>query len=229
MLTFTASRGQIPVAIVRNNYLNNWAFKEKIDCLKAVFCGESIRGNHFSWLLDIVFLLISTRKDAWFFGFLLLCRWPVWWTMLREEKSSDEQFRSNLWFTVAIYIYISQAKEKKKKSSFNRCPEINVCGTTGSSELTVMSWLEKNGARLTVKVCVCVGWGGAVSDWNSMASSLYSQSLISTYSVHALHTARRGEEWEAAEGYLPDKLLGDTTASFIVGHEARQAGRAPSS
>ncbi len=69
MLTFTASRGQIPVAIVRNNYLNNWAFKEKIDCLKAVFCGESIRGNHFSWLLDIVFLLISARKDAWFFGF----------------------------------------------------------------------------------------------------------------------------------------------------------------
>lgn len=64
MLTFTASRGQIPVAIVRNNYLNNWAFKEKIDCLKAVFCGESIRGNHFSWLLDILFLLISTRKDA---------------------------------------------------------------------------------------------------------------------------------------------------------------------
>lgn len=52
------------VAIVRNNYLNNWAFKEKIDCLKAVFCGESIRGNHFSCLLDIVFLLISARKDA---------------------------------------------------------------------------------------------------------------------------------------------------------------------
>lgn len=64
MLTFTASRGQIPVAVVRNNYLNNWAFKEKIDCLKAVFCGESIRGNHFFWLLDIVFLLISTHKDA---------------------------------------------------------------------------------------------------------------------------------------------------------------------
>lgn len=126
------------------------------------------------------------------------------------------------------YTFLKQ-KKKKKKSSFNRCPEINVCGTTGSSELTVMSWLEKNGARLTVKVCVCVGWGGAVSDWNSMASSLYSQSLISTYSVHALHTARRGEGWEAAEGYLPDKLLGDTTASFIVGHEARQAGRAPSS
>lgn len=69
MLTFTVSKGQIPVAVVRNNYLNNWAFKEKIDCLKAVFCGESIRGNHFFCLLDIVFLLISTRKDAWFFGF----------------------------------------------------------------------------------------------------------------------------------------------------------------
>lgn len=64
MLTFTASGGQIPVAIVRNNYLNNWAFKGKIDCLKAVFCGESIRGNHFSCLLDIVFLLISARRDA---------------------------------------------------------------------------------------------------------------------------------------------------------------------
>lgn len=108
MLTFTVSRGQIPVAIVRNNYLNNWAFKEKIDCLKAVFCGESIRGNHFSWLLDIVFLLISTRKDAWFFGvFLLLCHWPLWWTMLRGEKSSDEQFRFNLRFTVAIHIHFS--------------------------------------------------------------------------------------------------------------------------
>lgn len=52
------------MAVVRNNYLNNWAFKEKIDCLKAVFCGESIRGNHFFWFRDIVFLLISTRKDA---------------------------------------------------------------------------------------------------------------------------------------------------------------------
>lgn len=59
-----------------------------------------------------------------------------------------------------------------------------------------------------------------------MASSLYSQSLISTYSVHALHTARRRK---AAEGYLPDKLLRDATASFIVEREARQAGRAPSS
>lgn len=64
---------------------------------------------------------------------------------------------------------------------------------------------------------------------NSMASSLYSQSLISTYSVHALHTARRGEGREAAEGYLPDKLLIDAAASFIVHHEARKAGRAPSS
>lgn len=106
MLTFTASRGQIPVAVVRNNYLNNWAFKEKIDCLKAVFCGESIRGNHFFWLLDIVFLLISTRKDAWFFGFLLLCHWSLWWTMQRGEKSSDEQFRFSLWFTEAMYIYV---------------------------------------------------------------------------------------------------------------------------
>lgn len=229
MLTFTASRGQIPVAIVRNNYLNNWAFKEKIDCLKAVFCGESIRGNHFSWLLDIVFLLISTRKDAWFFGFLLLCRWPVWWTMLREEKSSDEQFRSNLWFTVAIYIYISQAKEKKKKILFqpmpwNKCVRYHRIFWVNRDVLTG----EKRSAPYCKSVCVS-GGGGAVSDWNSMASSLYSQSLISTYSVHALHTARRGEGWEAAEGYLPDKLLGDTTASFIVGHEARQAGRAPSS
>lgn len=64
MLTFSASGGQIPVAIVRNNYLNNWAFKGEIDRRKAVFCGESIRGNHFSCLLDIVFLLISTRRDA---------------------------------------------------------------------------------------------------------------------------------------------------------------------
>lgn len=55
------------------------------------------------------------------------------------------------------------------------------------------------------------------------------KSLISTYSVHALHTARRGERWEAAEGYLPDKLLRDAAASFIVDHEAHQAGRAPSS
>lgn len=215
MLTFTACRGQIPVAIVRNNYLNNWAFKEKIDCLKAVFCGESIRGNHFSWLLDIVFLLISTRKDAWFFGFLLLCHWPVWWTMLRGEKSSDEQFRFNLWFTVAIYIYISQAQFLSTRT------KINVCSTAGCSESTEMSWLEKKGS---VHYCKCV-----LLFFNSMASSLYSQSLISTYSVHALHTARRGEGWEAAEGYLPDKLLRDAAASFIVHHEARQAGRAPSS
>lgn len=63
-----------------------------------------------------------------------------------------------------------------------------------------------------------------------MASSLYSQSLISTYSVHALHTGRRGECWEDAEGYLPDKLLRDAAAaSFIVGHEPRQAGHALSS
>ncbi len=62
-----------------------------------------------------------------------------------------------------------------------------------------------------------------------MASSLYSQSLISTYSVHALHTASGGERWEAAEGYLPDKLLRDAAASFIVDQEARPAGRAPSS
>ena len=62
-----------------------------------------------------------------------------------------------------------------------------------------------------------------------MAASLYSQSLISTYSVHALHTASRGEGWEAAEGYLPDKLLRDTTASFIVNQEQRLAGHAPSS
>lgn len=158
MLTFTASRGQIPVAIVRNNYLNNWAFKEKIDCLKAVFCGESIRGNHFFWLLDIVFLLISTRRDAWFFGFSLLCRWPVWWTVLRGEKSSDEQFRFNLWFTVAIYIYISQGK-----ISFSSSKCVQFC-------------------RMWCLDCV----------HNSVASSLYSLSLISTYSVQARHTARRG-------------------------------------
>lgn len=150
MLTFTASRGQIPVAIVRNNYLNNWAFKEKIDCLKAVFCGESIRGNHFSWLLDIVFLLISTRKDAWFFGFLLLCRWPVWWTVLRGEKSSDEQFRSNLWFTVPIYIYISQAK--KSLSLQGKCTQMNLCSTSESSEQTVMSLLEKTRVCCTISV-----------------------------------------------------------------------------
>lgn len=72
----------------------------------------------------------------------------------------------------------------------------------------------------SVHYCKCV------SDCNSMAASLYSQSLISTYSVHALHTARRGEGWEAAEGYLTDK---PAAVSFIVDHEARQAGRAPSS
>lgn len=55
MLTFTVSRGQIPVTVVRNNYLNDWAFKAKIDCLKAVFCGESIRRDHFFCLLDVVF------------------------------------------------------------------------------------------------------------------------------------------------------------------------------
>lgn len=137
MLTFTASRGQIPVAIVRNNYLNNWAFKEKIDCLKAVFCGESIRGNHFSWLLDIVFLLISTRKDAWFFGvFLLLCHWPLWWTMLCGEKSSDEQFRFNLRLTVAIHIHFSG-----KNVLFQLREIINLCSTTGFFfEWTVTSW-----------------------------------------------------------------------------------------
>lgn len=139
MLTFTASRRQILVAIVRNNYLNNWAFKEKIDCLKAVFCGKPIRGNHFFWLLDIVFLLISTCKDAWIFGFWLLCRWSVWWTMLRAEKSSDEQFRFNLWFTV--YIYIPQVKI----ISFNlgKWTEINQGRTARCSEWTVMSSVER--------------------------------------------------------------------------------------
>lgn len=122
MLTFTASRGQIPVAIVRNNYLNNWAFKEKIDCLKAVFCGESIRGNHFSWLLDIVFLLISTRKDAWFFGFFAALSLACMMNYAAWGESSDEQFRFNLWFTVAIYIHISQAKKRNSGRCFlNKC------------------------------------------------------------------------------------------------------------
>ena len=55
MLTFITSKGQIREAIVRNNYLNNWTFNEKIDCIKAVFCEESIRGNHFSALLTSCF------------------------------------------------------------------------------------------------------------------------------------------------------------------------------
>ena len=147
MLPYTASRGQIPVAVVRNNYLNNWAFKEKIDCLKAVFCGESIRGNHFFLLLDILFLLISTCKDAWFFGFLQLCHWPVWWTMLHEEKSSDEQFRFNLWFTGAIYIYISQAK-----FSLSTCTKTNLRSSAGCSEWTMISWWEKWAACNTISV-----------------------------------------------------------------------------
>lgn len=194
MLTFTASRGQIPVAVVRNNYLNNWAFKEKIDCLKAVFCGESIKWNHFFWLLDIVFLLISTRKDAWFFGFLQLCHWPVWWTMQHGEKSSDEQFRFNLWFTMVIYIYISQ-----EEKNVGNCPGINVHGAAGCPEVTVMSWQEGKVVSIAVNMCVCgvffvvVFFPCASFGCNSMASSLYSQSLISTYSVHALHTVRRGK------------------------------------
>lgn len=36
---------------------------------------------------------------------------------------------------------------------------------------------------------------------------------------------RRGEGRDDAEGYLPDKLLGDTKASLIVKCEARQTGR----
>lgn len=52
-----------------------------------------------------------------------------------------------------------------------------------------------------------------LADCSSMASSLYSQSLISTYSLHALHTARRRS---AAEGYLPDKLLRDAASRRVV-------------
>lgn len=115
MLTFTASEGQIPAAIVRNNYLNNWAFKEKIDCLKAVFCGESIRGNHFSCLLDIVFLLISTRRDAWFFGAFFCCSvtglYDELCCMGRSHQMNNLQPSSDLrrWYT---YTFL----KKKKKS-----------------------------------------------------------------------------------------------------------------
>lgn len=48
VLTFSTSKGQIHVRTVMNNYLNNWAFNGKIDCIKAVFCWESISENHFS-------------------------------------------------------------------------------------------------------------------------------------------------------------------------------------
>lgn len=61
-----------------------------------------------------------------------------------------------------------------------------------------------------------------------LASSLFSQSLISTYSVHSPHIARRDEGQEDAEGYRPDKLLGDITASFVDNHEAHQVGHTPS-
>lgn len=70
------------MAVVRNNYLNNWAFKEKTDCLKAVFCGKSIRGNHFFWLPDVVFFInfcsqkmhdSLSYRFIFFFFFLQLC------------------------------------------------------------------------------------------------------------------------------------------------------------
>lgn len=55
-----------------------------------------------------------------------------------------------------------------------------------------------------------------------LVSPLYSQSLITTYSEHD----PRGEarDANAAEGYLPDKLLGDTKASLMVKCEGRQTG-----
>lgn len=200
MLTFTASGGQIPVAIVRNNYLNNWAFKEKIDCLKAVFCGESIRGNHFSCLLDIVFLLISTRKDAWFFGaFLLLGHWPVWWTMLRGEKSSNEQFRTILWFTVVIYIHFSNKKKK--------CTKIANLGCS-NADVNYPSW----------QIASLFFFFGIVFIFTKL-----------NYHLFRTWSWRRGEGRDDAEGYLPDKLLGDTKAWLIAKCEARQTGRTLSS
>lgn len=45
------------------------------------------------------------------------------------------------------------------------------------------------------------------------APSLYSQSLISTYSEDVEGEVRAGRQ---PEGYLPDKLLRDTVTSFIV-------------
>lgn len=137
MLTFTVSRGQIPVAIVRNNYLNNWAFKEKIDCLKAVFCGESIRENHFSCLLDIVFLLISTCKDAWFFGggccsvtglYDELC------CMARSHQMNKLDSTSDL-----LWLYKYTFFRQKKKGILSQLREIiNVCRDTVFSKWIVM-------------------------------------------------------------------------------------------
>lgn len=50
-----------------------------------------------------------------------------------------------------------------------------------------------------------------------MASSLYSQSLISTYSDDVEGEVRAGRQ---PEGYLPDKLLRDAATSFRVDHWA---------
>lgn len=49
------------------------------------------------------------------------------------------------------------------------------------------------------------------------------------YHLFRTWSSRRGEGRDDAEGYLPDKLLGDTKASLIVKCEARQTGRTLSS
>lgn len=193
MLTFTASEGQIPAAIVRNNYLNNWAFKEKIDCLKAVFCGESIRGNHFSCLLDIVFLLISTRRDAWFFGAFFAARslacmmnYAAWGEVIKWTI-----YNHPLIYGGDIHIHFSRRKKKYENGNFGlrRC------------------WRER------------------------LFLFFFPVFIFTKLNYHLFRTWswRRGEGRDAAEGYLPDKLLADASyrpkSDFCSSHFERRSDR----
>ena len=90
-------KGQIHVAVVMNNYLNDWAFNEKIDCIKASFCWKSIRGNHFSTLLTYCFFINSYSKDAWFQGFPLLGLWPLWKTPAASRRPSGQPLKNTGW------------------------------------------------------------------------------------------------------------------------------------
>lgn len=61
----------------------------------------------------------------------------------------------------------------------------------------IKEWTRMSRLKENLFVCVC-GGGVLLSGCNSMASSLYSLSLINTYSEDAFHSARGDESWEAA-------------------------------
>lgn len=116
MLTFTTSKGQIHKAVARNNYLNNWAFNEKIDCIKAVFWGESIRGNHFSGPWHTAFINICCLKCMilpLLSFFVLFCHSTAWWTRQPRKKLSYKPLRVSRsyngweWFFFISFYFIN--------------------------------------------------------------------------------------------------------------------------